>query len=203
MSYPTTAEVAAALAQGGRSVSTGDLTRHLNAAISAWEGLTSKPFLADASSGSHVIPPGGSSTRVLPVPFTEITAVACAGTTFTLGTDVTAEPRGAPSRSRPYTYLEFAGVLIDGTDELTVTGKRGYATACPDEVKDLLIRYAAASYMMAVQSAGTTANQVIKKAEQDSVSVEYFQSSGASAADTMVNIKKEMFALSSRYSVCL
>ena len=202
MSYPTTAEVAAALAQGGRTVSASELTRHLNAAISSWEGMTSRPFLADASPGDHVIPPGGSSTRVLPVPFTEITGVACGGTTFTLGTDVTAEPRGAPTRSRPYTYLEFTGVLIEGTDQLTVTGKRGYAATCPDEVKDVLIRYAATSYMVAFQSAGSTANQVIKKAEQDSVSVEYFQSSGASAMDTMVSVKDEMRLLSQRYS-CL
>lgn len=184
--WPTAADVTGGLTALGVTVPSGvDAGDLIDGAVSEFERRTGwTVFLAEASPSTYTYDTDGSAKIVLPDPFFAATAVVVDGVASVIGTDVFLGPTGAPTRGRPYTYLDFLAVPVAYKPGLlAVTGKRGYTDDIPVGVWNAVLGQAIAQGLMAI--ANTPG--MVKRIKQDSVEIEFNSAAGQSYIDRLQN----------------
>lgn len=190
--YPTSAEVIAKAASIGVTLSSGQATEAVAAAVAYWESLTHSPWLKESTFVAYTLPHGGAQIRGLPFPVVEVQSLTVDGQTLTVDQDYFLMPRGAPLRKSPYTSIEFKLLAIDGASGVVMSCKRGWRDDIPEDVWSAIQAYAVALGQLEV----TAGMGPVKKLKEDTVEIEYALEAGR---DRMGRADMALKSLAGRY----
>lgn len=153
-----------------------DLSEAVESGTHAWEDATGYvPFEAQTqtrdyapdqvSSAPHAFPWLDLGAGVLSVSSVSITdPIRQAVTVLDAGRDYRLQPLDAPSRSRPYTWIEFISSYptlspLVGHGRITITGQFGYCAAATGEARHAMLCAAALYVLPLIQTYGGAYSQ--------------------------------------------
>lgn len=196
MSYPVLADLQSFLTAGGVAFGDTDLASALSGAVTEFESRTGwSPFVREATDGTqHSDPPtSGTYGCVLDLesPILSLTSLSCGvgedgtgGTAMVQGTDFVLLPYGGGTDRKPWTQVRFSSAPYGGARSIKVVGKRGYSSVCPDDVRQAILRKAAASIIQDL-AAGQAGDAT--EISQGPVTYRYDATAGRGTVDRYAN----------------